>query len=163
MPGRFGVLLCQAILVNCIKLISANFKPDISWYYSYSLLHWWHMSLVTQEKYLIDSSGNCAANSISHANFPSRRALFRPGGGPWQEGKIAGRLLPMQNSLFCPRTEALAQGLGNHFQEPAHTCLQFASYSTRQRCTVENQAHLQCSLAACASTVSHHFFVKQAT
>lgn len=36
------------------------------------------MSLVTQEKYLIDNSGNCAANSVSHGNFPSRRALFKP-------------------------------------------------------------------------------------
>lgn len=157
------MLQCQAILVNCIKLISANFKPDISCYYSYSLLHWLHVSLVTQENYLIDNSGNCAANSISHANFPSRRALFSPRGGPWQEGKIAGRLIPMQSSLFCPRAEALAQGLGNHIQKPPYNCLQFASYTTRQRCTVEKQAHLQYSLAACASTVSLHFFVKQVT
>lgn len=119
----------ECYLVNCIKLNSADFKPDISWYYSYSLLYWLHVSLVTQEKYLIDNSGSSSANSISHANLPSRRALFSPGRGPWHARGDRGMAVPSAEQSLCPGTEALALGLGNCIQKPLTTCHQFAHYS----------------------------------
>lgn len=148
------MLPCQVILVNCIKLISAHFKSDIT-HSSYSLLLPWHESLATQEKDLVYISGSWA-ETVMQTSTPEGLFLV-PGDDPGSKATCRAASPKAEQSI--PSSD-LAQGLG----DPNHESPPFASSLPAPALeSTEHQGHAQSSLIASACTVSLHFIVKQVT